>query len=206
MLAGARRSAIAISRLRCIRSPGCDMPPALGIPADRRPRHIVRSAIGGGPCDGGGPAKVSPRTTPFEGHPMFRRTLPSLFLVSVLSVAAACGSDPATPPANPPGATKLTGFAAGQVADSTPTPSAPAVPTGTQAVQVGGTVKGVGPGRDTMATSVIVPGVEVKAFKHMGYSGNDVLVGEQVGSTFTTGANGWYGYIALLPGKYVVTF
>ena len=33
-----------------------------------------------------------------------------------------------------------------------------------------------------------------------------VLVGEQVGSPFTTGANGWYGYIALLPVKYVVTF
>jgi hypothetical protein len=118
-------------------------------------------------------------------------------LAFLAAAAAACGSDPVTPAAGD----KLTGFTAGQIGDSTPS----AVPTGSGAMQVGGTVKGVGAGVDTMATAVILADVQVKAFKYLGYSGNDVLVGEEIGS-LSTDANGWFGYLSLPPGKYVVTF
>jgi hypothetical protein len=131
---------------------------------------------------------------------MFRRTGSPLLLAFIVSAAAACGSDTVTPLAGD----KLSGFSAGQVGDSTP--SSPSVPTGTEAMQVGGTIKGVGTGSDTMATAPVLSRVEVKAFRHLGYSGSDVLIGEQVGSPLMTDTNGWFGYLSLLPGKYVVTF
>lgn len=120
-----------------------------------------------------------------------------LFLALIAVAATACATDP-TP--SIPG-DKLTGYLVGAVGDSTPS----GAPVGTDPMQVGGTVKGVGAGRDTMTTAVKLADVQVKAFKHLGYSGNDVVVGEQVGS-LTTDANGWYGYLSLPPGKYAVTF
>jgi hypothetical protein len=122
----------------------------------------------------------------------------SVSLIAFMTAAvAACGSDPVTPIEGD----KLAGFSAGQVADSTPS----GVPVGTGAMQVGGTVKGVGTGTDTMATAPKLADVQVKAFKHLGYSGNDVLIGEEIGS-LVTDANGFFGYISMPPGKYVVTF
>ena len=122
----------------------------------------------------------------------------SAFLFAFMTAAAtACGSDPLIPPTDD----RLAGISAGQVADSTPS----GAPVGSGAINVGGTVKGVGTGSDTMATAPKLADVQVRAFKHLGYSGNDVLIGEDVG-VLTTDANGWFGYLSLPPGKYVVTF
>jgi hypothetical protein len=120
-----------------------------------------------------------------------------LFLALIATAALACAGDPAAPLQGD----KLTGFSVGQVGDSTPS----GVPTGTGAMQVGGTVKGVGVGVDTMISAPNLADVEVKAYKHLGYAGNEVLIGEQVGS-LTTDANGWFGYLSLPPGKYAITF
>ena len=128
---------------------------------------------------------------------MSRSTGSRLFLAFITAATVACSSDPLTQPTGD----RLTGFSVGQVADSTPS----GAPLGTAAVQVGGTVKGVGTGTDTMSTAPILANVEIRAFKHLGYSGNDVLIGEQIGA-LTTDANGWFGYLSLDPGKYVVTF
>jgi hypothetical protein len=121
----------------------------------------------------------------------------SLFLVAIAAAAVACGSETNAPELGD----KLTGFTVGQVGDSTTS----GAPVGTDDIQVGGTVRGVGVGSDTMATSIKLADVQVKAFKHLGYSGNDVLVGEEIG-TLTTNADGWFGYLSLPPGEVVVTF
>ena len=126
-----------------------------------------------------------------------RSALPLVFILTA-SAALACADSYA--PIEPDGTT-LTGHSIGTVSDSTPS----GVPVGTGAMQVGGTVKGVGTGNDTMATAPILANVIVKGYKHLGYSGNDVLIGEEIGS-LTTDANGFFGYLSLAPGKYVVTF
>lgn len=100
---------------------------------------------------------------------------------------------------------RLTGFSVGEIKDTAVSGGTPGVPSGTGPVQVGGTVKGVGTGSDTLATAPKLADVVVKAYQFKGYSGNDVLIGDEIGS-FTTDANGWYGYFSMAPGKYVVTF
>ena len=105
----------------------------------------------------------------------------------------------------PPTGEKLTGFSVGEIKDTAITGGTPGTISGPGPVEVGGTVKGVGTGSDTMATAPKLADVVVKAYKFRGYSGNEVLIGDEVGS-LATNADGWFGYISLAPGKYVVTF
>ena len=130
------------------------------------------------------------------------RGMRSTFLAALASCAVMACSEQTTLPK--PG-DKLTGFSVGEIQDTTITGGSPGAQTGTNPIQAGGIVRGVGEGQDTMATAPKLAGVVVKAYKHLGYSGNEVLIGEQVGS-LTTDDNGWYGYFTLPPGSYVVTF
>lgn len=132
---------------------------------------------------------------------MLRSTRSTLFATLALGAVMACAEQTTLPK---PG-DKLTGFSVGEIQDTTITGGVPGAQTGTNPIQAGGIVRGVGEGQDTMATAPKLAGVVVTAYKHLGYSGNDVLIGEQVG-TATTDENGWYGYFSLLPGSYVVTF
>lgn len=132
---------------------------------------------------------------------MSRGTRSMLLAALTLGAVMACAETPITPE---PGE-RLTGYSVGEIKDTAITGGSPGAQTGTNPIQVAGIVRGVGEGQDTMATAPKLAGVVVKAYKHLGYSGNDVLIGEQVGSA-TTDENGWYGYFTLAPGSYVVTF
>lgn len=132
---------------------------------------------------------------------MSRSLRSTLFAVLAAAAVTACAEEKLAPQ---PG-DKLTGFSVGEIKDTAVTGGSPSTTNGPGPIQVGGIVKGVGVGSDTMATAPKLEGVVVKAYKHLGYSGNDVRVGDEIG-TLTTDANGWFGWFSLPPGNYVVSF
>ena len=132
---------------------------------------------------------------------MSRGMRSTFFAIITAAAVMACAEENAAPKLGD----KLTGFSVGEIGDTAISGGSQGPVSGSGPLQVGGTVRGIGTGADTLATAPILANFTVKAYKYVGYSGNDVVVGDQIGS-FTTDANGWWGYVGLEPGKYVVTF
>ena len=118
------------------------------------------------------------------------------FALSAFGFAAACSD-----PNDPPPVSILSGLSEGQSNDTTTgTP-----PTQPSPGSIKGYVIGPGTGSDTIGTAPRLAGVAVTVYPHMGWNGQEPVVGTAA-ATLTTDVNGFFQSPTLEGGDYLVTF